>query len=76
MEVAVSQRSAFFPEDPGHRAAGIAVSLAGHALLLGGLILLGRYAAREPEPEPVRLVFVEPAPPPKLGSPDGGAAAA
>jgi protein TonB len=77
MGVAASQRSAsLLPEPPGHRAAAIAGSVALHAFLLGGLILLGRYAAREPEPEPMRLVFVEPAPPPKLGSPDGGARAA
>lgn len=75
MGVAVSQRSAdLFPEVPGHRTVAILTSVLGHALLLIGLIVLGSYAAREIEPEPIRLVFFEPAPPPKLGTPDGGGA--
>ena len=63
------------PEVPSHRSAAIASSVLGHALLITALLLLGRYAV-EKEAEPVRLVFVEPAPPPKLGVPDGGAAGA
>ncbi len=54
----------------------IAGSIVGHLLLIVALVMLGRYAVEEEEFEPVRLVFVEPAPPPKLGVPDGGAAAA
>ena len=64
------------PEPGGHRAAAIATSVLGHALLIAGLVLAGRYAAKEVQDGPVRLVFVEPAPPPKLGTPTGGAAAA
>ena len=64
------------PEPGSHRAAAIATSVLGHAILIAGLLLAGRYVAKEVEDAPVRLVFVEPAPPPKLGSPTGGAAAA
>lgn len=66
------------PEIPSHRSAAIASSILGHALLIAGLLLAGRYAADgvKKEEEPVRLVFVEPAPPPKLGTPEGGAPAA
>ena len=64
------------PEPGSHRAAAIATSVLGHAILIAGLLLAGRYVAKEVEDAPVRLVFVEPAPPPKLGSPTGGVAAA
>ena len=64
------------PEPGSHRAAAIATSVLGHAILIAGLLLAGRYVAKEVEDSPVRMVFVEPAPPPKLGSPTGGAAAA
>ena len=64
------------PEPGSHRAAAIATSVLGHAILIAGLLLAGRYVAKEVEDAPVRLVFVEPAPPPKLGTPTGGAAAA
>lgn len=64
------------PESGSHRAAAIAASVVGHAILIAGLLLAGRYVAQEVREEPVRLVFVEPAPPPKLGTPTGGAAAA
>jgi protein TonB len=63
-------------EPGGHRTAAIATSVLGHALLIAGLLLAGRFVAKEVEEEPVRLVFTEPAPPPKLGSPTGGAASA
>ncbi len=64
------------PEPGSHRAAAIATSVLGHAVLILGLLLAGRYVAKKVEEAPVRLVFVEPAPPPKLGTPTGGAAAA
>jgi protein TonB len=76
MAVAVLHRSApVLPEVASHRTTAIAGSVLGHALLIAALLLGGRYAV-EREDEPVRLVFVEPAPPPKLGAPTGGAAAA
>jgi protein TonB len=56
--------------------AAIATSLVGHAILILGLVTAGSWVAEKVEDEPVRLVFVEPAPPPKLGTPTGGAAAA
>lgn len=75
-EVAVFHRSApVLAEVPGHRSTAIASSILGHAVLIALMVLLGRYAVEE-EPEPVRLVFVEPAPPPKLGVPEGGAGGA
>lgn len=75
--MAVAQRfPAAPPEVPHHRLIAVSGSIAGHLLLIVTLVVLGRYAAVEEEPEPIRLVFVEPAPPPKLGVPDGGAAAA
>lgn len=60
------------PDLPSLRLAGWGISLAGHALVLAILIALTWHAAVPPEPpsEPVRLVFVEPAPPPLKGSPD------
>lgn len=64
------------PEPGSHRAAAIATSVLGHAIVIAGLLLAGRYVTKEVEEQPVRLVFVEPAPPPKLGSPTGGAASA
>lgn len=77
MGVAVSQPSdRITVQVPGHRAAAIATSVLGHAVVILGIVLLGQFAVEEEEPEPVRLVFVEPAPPPKLGVPEGGAPAA
>lgn len=75
MRVAVFHRSEpVLPEVPSHRSTAIASSLLGHAVLIAVLVFAGHWAVEEEE-EPVRLVFVEPAPPPKLGVPDGGAAA-
>lgn len=64
------------PEPGSHRVAAIATSLVGHAILILGLVTAGGWVAERVEDEPVRLVFVEPAPPPKLGTPTGGAVAA
>jgi periplasmic protein TonB len=76
VQVAVFHRSEpVLPEVPSHRSAAIASSVLGHAVLIAALLFLGRYAV-EKEEEPVRLVFVEPAPPPKLGVPEGGATGA
>ena len=75
--VAVFHRSApVLPEVASHRSTAIASSVLGHAVLIALLVLVGRYVVEEEQQEPVRLVFVEPAPPPKLGVPDGGAGAA
>lgn len=75
-DVAVPYPSSPLAPEPGsHRAVAIATSVLGHAILITGLLLAGRMVAKEVEEEPVRLVFVEPAPPPKLGAPTGGAAA-
>jgi protein TonB len=74
MVVAVFHRSEpVLPELASHRSTAITSSVLGHAVLIVALLLVGRYAVQK-EDEPVRLVFVEPAPPPKLGAPDGGAA--
>ena len=54
------------PEPGSHRAAAIATSVLGHAILIAGLLLAGRYVAKEVRDEPVRLVFVEPAPGPRV----------
>ncbi|MBY0276209.1 hypothetical protein K2Z84_12760, partial [Candidatus Binatia bacterium] len=73
VDVAVPYPSSPLAPEPGsHRAVAIATSVLGHAILIAGLLLAGRMVAHEVE-EPVRMVFVEPAPPPKLGSPTGGA---
>ena len=66
------------PDLPSLRLAGWGISLAGHALVLAILIALTWHAAAPPESpsEPVRLVFVEPAPPPLKGSPDASGSVA
>jgi TonB family protein len=62
---------------PGHyRGAAIALSVLGHGLAIGAIVLLSQRALAPPPEEPaVRLVFVESAPPPRLGVPDGGSVA-
>ena len=64
------------PEPGSHRLAAIATSVVGHAVLILALVTAGGWVAEKVDDEPVRLVFVEPAPPPKLGTPTGGAVAA
>jgi protein TonB len=56
-----------------YRRAAIALSVLGHGLAIGTIVLLTQRAiAPRPEEPAVRLVFVESAPPPRLGVPDGG----
>jgi protein TonB len=60
------------PELPSYRLAGWGISVAGHALVLAVLVALAWHAVAPPEPpaDPVRLVFLESAPPPRLGVPN------
>ncbi len=53
------------------------VSLAAHALALGALAVFLERAVVTPAPEPVRMVYIEPAPPPPppLGAPSGAPSA-
>ena len=64
---AVHRFEPVLPEVQGHRSFAIATSVLGHAALIALLLVLGRQVVEEVREEPVRLIFVEPAPPRQPG---------